>query len=61
MWAETAGGAMGDDKYFEQALAEYREQAEDAREFADLPDDVQHTIIHRAQELKEYGEREKRG
>ena len=52
---------MENDTCFERALAEYREQEEDAREFADLPDDVQHAIIHRAQELKQYIEREKRG
>jgi hypothetical protein len=61
MWATARRGVMENDTYFERALAEYREQTEDGREFADLPDDEQHTIIHRAQELRQYSEREKRG
>lgn len=50
-----------DDQYFAQALGEYREASGDTREFAELPNDVQHTILQRAHQLKQRADEEKRG
>ena len=52
---------MGDSDYFQQALAEYCEKTGDSRDFAELPSEVQALIIHRAQQLKQRTEQEKRG
>ncbi len=52
---------MGDDDiYFSHALAEYRNDSGDDRDFSDLEPAVQHEILKRAQGLKaqrEAGER----
>ena len=48
-----------DSTYLEQALQEYRERSWDDADFADLPEDVQHVILHRAQQLKSSSEEEK--
>ena len=53
--------SMGDDDYFRQCLAEYREKTGDSRDFAELPSEAQDLIIHRAQQLKQRTEQEKRG
>ena len=54
--------AMSDDDiYFSKALAEYRDDSGDDRDFADLEPVVQHEILKRAQALKTQREREKRG
>ena len=50
-----------DDIYFSKALAEYRADSGDEREFVDLEAEVQHEILKRAQGLKAQREREKRG
>jgi hypothetical protein len=50
-----------EDIYFSTALAEYREDIGDDRDFADLEPAVQHQILKRAQALKAQREREKRG
>lgn len=50
-----------DDIYFSRALAEYRDDSGDDRDFADLEPLVQHDILKRAQLLKTQREREKRG
>ena len=50
-----------DDIYFSSALAKYRGDSGDDREFVDLEAEVQHEILKRAQELKADREREKRG
>ncbi len=52
---------MSDDIYFSKALAEYRDESGDDRDFADMEPEVQHEILKRAQRLKAEGEREKRG
>jgi hypothetical protein len=52
---------MEDDPHFSKALAEYRDDSGDDRDFADLEAEVQHEILKRAQELKTEREREKRG
>jgi hypothetical protein len=52
---------MEDDPYFSTALAEYRDDSGDDRDFADLEEEVQHEILKRAQGLKTEREREKRG
>jgi hypothetical protein len=43
---------MDDTEYLARALREYREASWDEADFADLPDHVQHAILHRAQQLK---------
>jgi hypothetical protein len=50
-----------DDIYFSKALAEYRDDSGDYRDFVDLEAEVQHEILKRAQERKAEREREKRG
>lgn len=50
-----------DDIDFSKALAKYRDESGDDRDFADLEPAVQHEILKRAQELKAAREREKRG
>jgi hypothetical protein len=52
---------MEDDTYFSKALAEYRDDSGDNRDFVDLEAEVQHKILKRAQGLKTEREREKRG
>jgi hypothetical protein len=52
---------MDDNDYLQQSLAEYREKSGDSRDFAELPSDVLDVIIHRAQQLKQRTEQEKRG
>jgi hypothetical protein len=52
---------MEDDPYFSKALAKYRGDSGDDRDFADLEAEVQHEILKRAQGLKTEREREKRG
>lgn len=52
---------MDDNDYFQQSLAEYREKTGDLRDFADLPGEAQDLIVHRAQQLKQRTEQEKRG
>jgi hypothetical protein len=52
---------MPDDIHFAEALSEYRDQSADDQDFADLPAEVQHAIIKRAQQIKADHEREKRG
>jgi hypothetical protein len=52
---------MDDLEAFHQALRKYRESSGDVREFADLPADVQESIVHNAQVLKKRVEEEKRG
>ena len=41
-------------KYVEKALHEYQEATWDDTEFANLPCEVQHEILQRAQQLKIY-------
>jgi len=53
--------SMGDNDYFRQSLAEYRENTGDSRDFAELPSEMQGLIIHRAQQLQQRTEQEKRG
>ena len=53
--------SMGDNDYLQQALTEYCEKTGDSRDFAELPSDVLDQIIHRAQQLKQRTEQEKRG
>jgi len=50
-----------DDTYISKALAEYREDSGDDRDFVDLEAEVQHEILKQAQGLKTEREREKRG
>ena len=50
-----------DDIYISKALAEYRTDSGDDRDFLDLEAEVQHEILKRAQGLKAEREREKRG
>jgi len=50
-----------DDTYLSKALAEYRDESGEDRDFADLDPAVQHEILKRAQGLKSQREREKRG
>jgi len=50
-----------DDIHFSKALAEYRNDSGDDRDFADLEPAVQREILKRAQGLKAQREREKRG
>jgi hypothetical protein len=50
-----------DDIYISKALAEYRDDSGDDRDFLDLEGEVQHEILKRARGLKEEREREKRG
>ncbi len=50
-----------DDTYISKALAEYREDSGDDRDFVDLEAEVQHEILKREQGLKTECEREKRG
>jgi hypothetical protein len=53
---------MSDDEiYLSNALAEYRNDSGDERDFVELETSVQHEILKRAQELKAQREREKRG
>ena len=52
---------MEDDTYFSKALAEYREDSGDDRDFGEMEAEVQHEILKRAQGLKTEREREKRG
>ena len=60
--AQSAVTAMSDDDtYFSEALAEYRDESGEDRDFADLDPPVQHEILKRAQGLKTQREREKRG
>jgi hypothetical protein len=51
---------MEDDTDFSKALAEYRDDSGDERDFVDLEAEV-HEILKRAQGLKAEREREKRG
>jgi hypothetical protein len=51
---------MDDNDYFQQSLAEYREKTGDSRDFADLPGEAQDLIVHRAHQLKQRTEQEKR-
>jgi hypothetical protein len=46
---------------FSKALAKYRDESGDDRDFVDLEPAVQHEILKRAQQLKAAREREKRG
>ena len=48
-----------DSTYLEQALQEYRERSWDDADFADLADEVQRAILHRAQQLKSSSEEER--
>ena len=57
----TTAMSSDDDIYFSKALAEYRADSGDDREFVDLEAEVQHEILKRAQGLKAQREREKRG
>lgn len=50
-----------DDIDVSEALAEYRRDRGDDRDFVDLEPAVQHEILKRAQELKAQRETEKRG
>jgi hypothetical protein len=50
-----------DDIYISKALAEYRDDSGDDRDFLDLEAEVQHEILKRARVLKAEREREKRG
>lgn len=50
-----------DDMELCEALAEYRKDSGDDRDFVDLESAVQHEILKRAQGLKAQREREKRG
>jgi hypothetical protein len=50
-----------DDIHLSKALAEYRDDGGDNRDFVDLETEVQHKILKRAHELKAEREREKRG
>lgn len=52
---------MDDLEAFHRALRQYREFSGDEREFADLPADVQESIVHNANVLKKRAEEEKRG
>jgi hypothetical protein len=52
---------MEGDTYFSKALAEYRDDSGDDRDFVDLEAEIQHEILKRAQVLKTEHEREKRG
>ena len=52
---------MQDDTYFSKALAEYRDDSGDDRDFGEMEAEVQHEILKRAQGLKTEREREKRG
>jgi len=50
-----------DDIDLSRALAEYRDEGGDDRDFADLEPGLQHDILTRAQKLKAQRETEKRG
>jgi hypothetical protein len=49
-----------DDIYVSKALAEYRDDSGDDRDFVDLEAEVQHEILKRARGLKAERQREKR-
>jgi hypothetical protein len=53
MSALVSWSAMRDTEYLEQALLEYRESNWDDRNFRELPPDVQHAILQRAQDIKD--------
>ena len=44
--------ALNDTECVEQALREYREESWDDSLFEELPSEAQHTILRRAQEIK---------
>lgn len=44
--------ALNDTECVQQALREYREESWDDSLFEELPSDAQHTILRRAQEIK---------
>jgi hypothetical protein len=50
-----------DDVNVSDALAEYRQNSGDEREFVELEPAIQHEILKRAQGLQAEREREKRG
>jgi hypothetical protein len=53
MSVSTGSSTTDDTESFEEALREYRESTWDEQDFKDLPPDVLHGILQRAQDIKD--------
>ena len=53
MSVSISSRAADDTECFEDALHEYRESTWDDRDFKDMPPNVRHVILQRAQDIKD--------
>lgn len=53
MSVPISSSAIDDTECFAEAWREYRESTWDERDFKDMPPDVRHVILQRAQDIKD--------